>query len=297
MNLRSAFPILVTLLGVLPLLGAAAIVVDRELSRPTRTLRDWNLVLRFERAGWTHDQMNHGGNGFQMPSQMLPDLPLPGQHRYTFEFSVFNAGTVPLEFGTAELVLHSPHGTRWPSGAAFDTVPLAPGHGLTSMVTFDVADGDESVVLGWERNGAWQRILETRSPPAAKLPALVDTEWPKDVARLPPGNAQRGQALFTGRLACFTCHGTPGAPGQSTVGPPLDGVGRIAQTRVPGLSAAQYLYESLLHPDAFVAPVCARGQPCEQPSTMPFYGEVMSLGDMADLVAFLATQTQDGSAR
>lgn len=292
-----SIPILLTLVGAMPLLGAAAIVVDREHSRPTRTLSAGDLVLRFERAAWTHDQMDHGGNGFQRPSQMMPDLPLPGQHRYTFEFSVFNAGTVPLEFGTSELILRSPHGTRWPSSASFDTVPLAPGHGLTSMVTFDVVDGDEPLVLGWERNGREQRILETRSPPSARLPALVDTDWPKDVALLPPGNAQRGRALFSGRLACFTCHGTPGVAGGSAVGPPLDGVGRTAQTRVAGLSASQYLYESLLHPDAFVAPLCARGEPCARPSTMPFYGEVMSLGDMADLVTFLTSQTQDGRGR
>ncbi|MGA9523658.1 MAG: hypothetical protein WBV82_19510 [Myxococcaceae bacterium] len=291
MGLRKIMPVVLVALGLLPLLGAGALVIEKQRDKPVRTLKAGDLVLRFERSGWVHDEMTHVA-GFKMPPSMMPDMPLPGQQRMTVEFAVFNAGQSPVAFSTGELVLASGGGTRWPSLAAFDTTELAPGHSLTTMVGFDVVDGDEPLTLSWERAGEKQRILATRSPPIAPLPALKSTEWPKQVSELPPGNVGRGSALYNGRLACFTCHGQPGVPGSNTVGPSMDGIGNEAAKRVGGLSAAQYLYESILDPNAAIAPQCAGNQPCVEPSTMPFYGELLSPAEMADLVAFLIQQSR-----
>ena len=292
MRMRKLVPVALVVLGVLPLLGAAALVIKKQQDKPARTLTAGELVLRFERSKWVHDEMNHGP-GFKMPPSMMPDLPLPGQQRLTIEFAVFNAGSEPLRFSTRELVLASEGGTRWPSQAAFDETELAPGHSMTTIVGFDVVDGDEPLTLSWEREGRPQKILATRSPPIAPLPALKNTEWPKLVSDLPPGNVGRGGALYSGRLACFTCHGQPGVPGSNTVGPPLDAIGTESAKRVEGLSAAQYLYDSILDPNAAIAPRCPGTQPCANPSTMPFYGELLSPAEMADLLAFLITQSRD----
>ncbi len=291
MRLRKLTPIVLAVLGLLPLLGAGALVIEKQRNKPVRTLTAGELVLRFERSAWVHDEMTHLP-GFKMPPSMMPDMPLPGQQRMTVEFAVFNGGRTPVEFNTGELVLASAGGTRWPSLAAFDTTELAPGHSLTTVVGFDVVDGDEPLTLSWERGDAQQKILATRSPPMARLPALRATDWPKQVSELPPGNVGRGSALYNGRLACFTCHGQQGLPGSNTVGPPIDGIGTEAATRIQGLTAAQYLYESILDPNAAIAPLCAGGQPCAEPSTMPFYGELLSPAEMADLVAFLIQQTR-----
>ena len=58
----------------------------------------------------------------------------------------------------------------------------------------------------------------------------------------------------------------------------------------PGRSAPQYLYESILEPWAFDVTRCDPGTSCAPPAApMPFYGEVLSLHDAADLVAYLLT--------
>jgi hypothetical protein len=53
------------------------------------------------------------------------------------------------------------------------------------------------------------------------------------------------------------------------------------------MSAAQYAYESLLFPGAFIAAVCTGDDPCEPPGPMPVYGEVLSPQEMADLISYL----------
>ena len=56
---------------------------------------------------------------------------------------------------------------------------------------------------------------------------------------------------------------------------------------MPGRDARQYTYESLLAPDAFLAPRCPGGRPCAAPSAMPYYGDRLTAQEMADLLAFL----------
>jgi len=74
--------------------------------------------------------------------------------------------------------------------------------------------------------------------------------WPDLVTAFPEGDAGRGETLFAATLGCIACHGHPDAAGSQTVGPHLGGIGVIAGQRVSGKSAAQYLYESILEPDA-----------------------------------------------
>jgi mono/diheme cytochrome c family protein len=58
--------------------------------------------------------------------------------------------------------------------------------------------------------------------------------------------------------------------------------------RIEGTSAAQYVYESILHPNDFIAPICANDLPCNDPSGMPAnFGDRMSQQDLADIIAYL----------
>ena len=57
------------------------------------------------------------------------------------------------------------------------------------------------------------------------------------------------------------------------------------------MSAEQYIYESILDPNAFIAPDCPTG-PCVDPSLMRLdYGGVFDEQDMADMVAYMMTLT------
>jgi hypothetical protein len=62
------------------------------------------------------------------------------------------------------------------------------------------------------------------------------------------------------------------------------------------MAAAQYIYESILSPGAFIAPECKDGNPCSEPTAMPEYASLMNLQDFADMVTFLLEQrAEDGS--
>ena len=61
----------------------------------------------------------------------------------------------------------------------------------------------------------------------------------------------RGRQLYRS-LGCANCH-EPNLFGQQ-VGPPIDHVGTVAGTRRPGMSAEEYLRQSILDPGAYVVP-------------------------------------------
>ena len=61
----------------------------------------------------------------------------------------------------------------------------------------------------------------------------------------------RGRQLYRS-LGCANCH-EPNLLGQR-LGPPLDHVGTGAETRRPGLSAAEYVRQSIVDPGSYVVP-------------------------------------------
>jgi putative heme-binding domain-containing protein len=87
-----------------------------------------------------------------------------------------------------------------------------------------------------------------------------------------------GRELYT--THCQACHSTQvGYPAFKA--PNLHDIGRTAATRKPNLSAAAYILESILDPDAFLAPSGRPGMPS---------GTVRDLApdDICNLVGFLA---------
>ena len=77
---------------------------------------------------------------------------------------------------------------------------------------------------------------------------------------------------------------------RSTTGPWLGEIAEVGATRVEGQTAVQYVYTSILDPNAFIAPDCPNG-PCVSPSAMlKDFGSRMSTNspqDMIDLLAYL----------
>jgi mono/diheme cytochrome c family protein len=63
--------------------------------------------------------------------------------------------------------------------------------------------------------------------------------------------AARGQSLYR-VMGCPACH-EPNSFGRST-GPPLDHVGSVAARRRPGMSAEEYIRQSILEPTAYEVP-------------------------------------------
>ena len=102
-----------------------------------------------------------------------------------------------------------------------------------------------------------------------------------------PGDAERGAVLFqrgTGDVAppCSTCHKVSVGGIGVALGPNLEGIGAIAATRVDGMSAEEYIRESILNPDSFIVPG-------SRVSMYPAFSDHLSEQDIADLVAYLLT--------
>lgn len=51
-------------------------------------------------------------------------------------------------------------------------------------------------------------------------------------------------------MGCIVCHAIN--PGENSVGPSLKGLGSRAGETIPGVTAREYLYESIVNPDAYV---------------------------------------------
>jgi cytochrome c2 len=102
------------------------------------------------------------------------------------------------------------------------------------------------------------------------------------------GDAERGKDIFKNGLgdapACTACHAVSKGGGFTVrlSGPNLQGLGERAGTRVEGLTAEEYLAQSILVPDAFVVDGYAN-------IMFPGFAEHFSEQDTADLVAYLLT--------
>lgn len=95
-----------------------------------------------------------------------------------------------------------------------------------------------------------------------------------------------GEALFServleGRPGCITCHSLE--PGAGLVGPSLSGLGARAGSTVDGVSAEDYLRESIVDPNAYVVDGYSAGK-------MPSYwSDVLSEAQIEALVSYLVT--------
>jgi cytochrome c2 len=99
---------------------------------------------------------------------------------------------------------------------------------------------------------------------------------------LPDDPVARGKIWFSQPPAiCSTCHSLE--PDVIVVGPALAGVATRAETRVEGMSAEQYLRNSIINPGDFVVP----GFPDAMQRNL---GDKLSGDQINDIIAFLLTQ-------
>lgn len=91
----------------------------------------------------------------------------------------------------------------------------------------------------------------------------------------------RGRQVYR-TLGCASCHEGSLFNLFRPVGPPLDRAGLVGRERVPGMSAEDYLRQSITDPGAYVVP----GYPDSMPRGM---AGGLSAEDLAALVAYLAS--------
>jgi len=98
----------------------------------------------------------------------------------------------------------------------------------------------------------------------------------------PTPGVDEGRALFESRAAgCSICHSV--RPGDDGVGPSLAGVADRAVSRVPGVEAREYLWTSIVDPDAYIVDGFRSGQ------MLDIYDTTLSQADIDALVSYLLT--------
>jgi mono/diheme cytochrome c family protein len=109
---------------------------------------------------------------------------------------------------------------------------------------------------------------------------LPETVVGKLTTNQPTGDQAAGKKLFLGSAGCGGCHTYTPAGSTAKVGPDLDNLAADAKKANHG-TVAEYAHESILNPNAYIAPGFS------SPSAMPSYSGQLSEQQVADLVAFL----------
>jgi mono/diheme cytochrome c family protein len=177
------------------------------------------------------------------------------------------------------------------SKAAFVETTIAAGRFGTAMPTWSADFGGP--MRGDQIKDVAAFVLNWESEELCSQP-VVTFDWPESVddflAEFPNGDPTNGATLYTMPYGCSGCHGDLNVAGSAAVGPWLGDIAQNAATRIEGKSAAQYVYESILNPDAFIAPACPTG-PCLSPSPMAANNFAARMGanpqDLADIMARL----------
>jgi mono/diheme cytochrome c family protein len=133
-----------------------------------------------------------------------------------------------------------------------------------------------SVVPQPVRGEAMPHGEEAKATETSALPKEGD--FGKITDGLPKGNPENGARLFN-TAGCVGCHSQK--KGERLVGPSFYNLWDTASTRVPGMSAREYLYQSIVDPNAYVV----EGY---QPGLMQQnYAALLSPQQMADILAWI----------
>ncbi|MCB1056715.1 MAG: c-type cytochrome [Acidobacteria bacterium] len=282
--------VLVFLLALLLVVAGWVLVIRHGQRIPVREATLDGLHLELNQARWVLDQMDHGEN-FQRPSTMAPGMPEWGSQRMTLDVAFENVSDSSRIYDGSEFSLVPEIGPPVPPvGAQVGRAPLEAGQRLNTTIhfDFDTTRPHGKLLVEWRRRG--HSVFLPIPEPAEHYhlrPLGGEVALPLDVRLLLPiGDAERGKALYDGTLGCIACHGDVARPGSNNFGPDLALLAEEAGTRIEGVSAAQYIYDSIREPGAFIAPHCKDG-PCQTPSAMPEYASLMTLQDFADVVTYL----------
>lgn len=83
---------------------------------------------------------------------------------------------------------------------------------------------------------------------------------------------------------CAACHNMDASEGDETDAPFTAGTASRAESRVPGLSAEEYIREAIVNPDAYLV------EGYEAGSMYQTWGDDISEEDIADIIAYLLTE-------
>ena len=126
-------------------------------------------------------------------------------------------------------------------------------------------------------------IRASQTPQMAETTLAADSYVTEVSALLENADASRGEAVIN-KYECHACH--IGGAGQ--IAPAFIGLGELAAARRPPLTAAAYLYESIINPGVYLV----EKEPSQTyPNSMPAnYHERLTDQEMGDVIAYLLVQ-------
>jgi mono/diheme cytochrome c family protein len=133
----------------------------------------------------------------------------------------------------------------------------------------------------------WSALLWTTflalSTSSGLVTLLAHPQATREAAAL-PGDRTRGEEIFRHGVKdsppCITCHQVTVGGFSFAVGPNLVGIGKRAGDEIKGMTAEQYIEDSILHPSHHLVPGY-------RDLMYPDFAKHFSPQDIADLIAFL----------
>ncbi len=167
------------------------------------------------------------------------------------------------------------------------TVPITASESVTTTapVTASEAVTTSAPVTTSAAATSTESISETAV--VTESEAAAD-EAPAESVALSVPTPEEVAPIFT-KAGCIGCHVIPDIPGaMGAVGPNLSEIGVVAATRVEGLSAVEYIHQSILEPNAFIAPECPAG-PCLPGLMIQNLGDILTPEEIDSVVAYMAS--------
>ncbi len=151
------------------------------------------------------------------------------------------------------------------------------------------------IALGTACGTAESSVLEPTPAPTSTLapvdfPDMVDifpTREPVDVD-FDEALADQGRELFLNKGTCLTCHTIQGVS-EGLLGPDLSFIGADAATRIEGYTAREYITESILDSESYIAPGVERAT-AGLMTTVLIQGLNLTDDEVNALVEFLYSQ-------
>jgi hypothetical protein len=165
---------------------------------------------------------------------------------------------------------YDPGRGKRPASVIFEQIDLLPGRYDVKLVMFDRPDPSEAQTLFADTVLLGQGQVRRFD--------LEDTRIGPDPVE---GEKLYYETTLGNNAACRICHSLE--PGEDLVGPSFAGIATRAATRVPGMTAEEYLYQSITDPDAYVVEGFPAGQ------MVPNLDEILTEEQIADLIAFMMT--------
>ncbi len=157
-----------------------------------------------------------------------------------------------------------------PASIAFEQIPLNTGEHHIRLLMYDRPDQAEPFTL-------FDKTITFNERQTLSL-SFSDASLGSDPIS---GRKLYYETSLGTNAGCRICHSLE--PGQTLVGPSFAGLAERAADRIPGMSAEEYIRQSILDPDAYVVEGFPSGQ------MVPNLDDVLSEQQINDLLAFLMT--------